>query len=104
MISAEFMSYRNISKCLQYYTAEAINGALLAAQAQGIVAIPDVDALICQVSDREIVCESIGQHVYQVSHGVCYKVGGIRYRPRCVESAATTVGSTTLVETELQPV
>ena len=96
--------HRDISKSLQYYTAKAINGALLAAQAQGIVAVPDVDALICPVSDREVVCESIGQHVFEVSHGVCCKVDGIRYQPRSVESAAAVVGSTTLVENELRPV
>jgi hypothetical protein len=96
--------HRNISKSLQYYTAEAINGALVTAQAQGIVAIPDVDALICQVSHEEVVCALIGQHVYEVSHGVCCKVGGIRYQPRRVESTAATVGSVALVETELQPV
>jgi hypothetical protein len=36
--------YRNLSKSLQHYTAKAINGALLEAQAKGVVAIPDVDA------------------------------------------------------------
>ena len=96
--------HRNISKALQHYTAEAINGALVTAQAQGIVAIPDVDALICRVSHEEVVCALIGQHVYEVSHGVCCKVGGIRYQPRRVESTAATVGSVALVETELQPV
>ena len=73
--------HRNISKSLQYYTGEAINGALVTAQAQGIAAIPDVDALICQVSHKEVVCALIGQHVYDISHGVCCKVGGIRYQP-----------------------
>ena len=97
--------HRNISKSLQYYTAKAINGALVAAQAQGIVAIPDVDALICRVSHRGgRLCDLIGQHVYEVSHGVCCKVGGIRYQPRGVESTAAIVGSVALVETELQPV
>ena len=96
--------HRNISKCLQYYTAEAINGALLTAQAQGIAAIPDVDSLICQVSDREVVCESIGQHVYEVSHGVCCKVGAIRYQPATPGLQQTTVGSAILVEPEVQPV
>jgi hypothetical protein len=96
--------HRNISKSLQYYTGEAINGALVTAQAQGIAAIPDVDALICQVSHKEVVCALIGQHVYEVSHGVCCKVGGIRYQPRRVESTAASVGSVALVETELQPV
>ena len=42
--------HRNLSKSLQYCTAKAINGALLEAQAKGIAAIPDVDAIICPVS------------------------------------------------------
>jgi hypothetical protein len=71
--------HRNISKQLQHHTAKAICGALLEIQGQGIPAIPDVDAIICQEQHRETVCEAIGRHVYQVSGGVCCKVDGIRY-------------------------
>jgi hypothetical protein len=69
----------NVSKPLQHRTAKAINGALLRAQEKGIAAIPDVDAIICQTRHKEIVCELIGQKVYDISRGVCSKVGGIRY-------------------------
>jgi hypothetical protein len=71
--------HRNISKQLQHYTAKAICDALLEIQGEGIPAIPDVDAIICQQRHREIVCEAIGRHVYEVSGGVCCKVDGVRY-------------------------
>ena len=73
--------HRNVSKPLQHRTAKAINGALLQAQEMGIAAIPDVDAIICQAPHKELVCELIGQKVYDISRGVCSKVGGIRYAP-----------------------
>ena len=71
--------HRNLCKSLQYCTAKVINGALLEAQAKGIVAIPDVDAIICPERHKETVCALIGQHVYEVSRGLCCKVGGVRY-------------------------
>ena len=72
--------HRNLSKSLQFYTAKAINGALLEAQARGIAAIPDVDALICQARHKETVCEFIGRKVHEVSYGVSCVVGGIRFQ------------------------
>ena len=73
--------HRNISKALQYYTAEAINGALLAAQTQGIAAVPDVDAIVCSSRHKEKVCGLVGAEVYQLTQGVRCKVAGIRYDP-----------------------
>ena len=73
--------HRNMSKSLQHYTAEAINGALLKAQALGIPAIPDVDAIICPKRHRETVCRLIGEEVYNISGGVCCKVDEVRYEP-----------------------
>ena len=84
--------HRNISKLLQHLTAKAINGALLEAQAKGIVAIPDVDAIICPKRHKETVCALIGQHVYEISHGVCCKVGGVRYELRGVDLVTASAG------------
>ena len=85
--------HRNLSKQLQSYTATAINGALLDTQAKGIAAIPDVDAIICATGHKETVCRLIGQHVYEVSGGVCCKAGGVRYKPCGVDVVAGTAGS-----------
>ena len=49
--------HRNLSKSLQYCTAKVINGALLEAQANGIAAIPDVDAIIVR-RQKETLCIS----------------------------------------------
>ena len=57
-----------------------MSGALLDAQAGGIAAIPDVDALICQVRHKETVCEFIGRKVHELSYGVSCVVGGIRFQ------------------------
>ena len=89
--------HRDISKPLQYYTAKAINGALLEAQAKGIAAIPDVDAIICQARHKVVVCRLIGQKVHEFSCGVCCKVGGIRYEPR----RASPLNSSSCAETAL---
>ena len=72
--------HRNLSKQLHRFTADAIAGALLEAQREGIAAIPHVDALICQQKDREQVCEVIGRQIFEAT-GVCCAVGGIRYSP-----------------------
>ena len=55
-------------------------GALLEVQREGIAAIPQVDALICQEKDRERVCEVIGRKIFEAT-GVYCTVGGIRYSP-----------------------
>ena len=73
--------HRNISKRLQSLTAKVINAALLQAQHLGIAAIPDVDAIICSKRYKETVCALIGAKVHEISHGVCCKVGGIRFNP-----------------------
>ena len=73
--------HRDISKSLQYYTAKAVNEALLFAQAQQIAAIPDVDAIVCPSRYKETVCALIGSKVHEISRGVCAKVGGIRFHP-----------------------
>ncbi|MGC2578776.1 MAG: hypothetical protein WA376_14500 [Terrimicrobiaceae bacterium] len=69
----------NVSKPLQHRTAKAINGALMQAQGLGIPAIPDVDAIICQLRRKEVVCELIGKEVYALTQGVCANVGGIGF-------------------------
>ncbi|GEM_PF-6812400 len=71
--------HRNISKPLQHFTAAAINSALIEAQKRGIIAIPEVDAIICQEQHKDTVCEIIGRKVYEISGGVTCKVGGVRY-------------------------
>ena len=73
--------HRNLSKSLQHYTAKAINRALLEAQARGIAAIPDVDAIVCQQRHRKVVSRLIGREVHALTNGVCCKVNGIRYAP-----------------------
>jgi hypothetical protein len=72
--------HRNLSKQLHRFTADAIAGALLEAQGEGIAAIPHVDALICQQKDRERVCEVIGRKIFEAT-GVCCTVDGVRYSP-----------------------
>ena len=72
--------HRNLSKQLHRFTADAIAAALLEVQQKGIVAIPHVDALICQQKDRERVCEIIGRKIFEIT-GVCCTVAGIRYSP-----------------------
>jgi hypothetical protein len=71
-----------LSAPLRRLTAQAINGALLAAQKLGIPAVPLVDAIDCRESDRAVVCELIGRKMYEVSGGVCCLVNGVRYKPR----------------------
>jgi hypothetical protein len=72
--------HRNLSKQLHRFTADAIAGALLEVQREGIAAIPHVDALICQQKNRARVCEAIGEQIFQAT-GVCCAVGGTRYSP-----------------------
>jgi hypothetical protein len=71
--------HRNISKQLQHFTANAINGALLEMQALGLPAIPDTDSLIVRECDRETACHAIGKAMFEETRGVCVTVGGIRY-------------------------
>ncbi len=52
-----------------------------------IPAIPHVDAIVCQVKLRDVVCEVIGKHVLDVSGGVCCSVAGVRYEPGLSEAA-----------------
>ena len=72
--------HRNLSKQLHRFTADAIAGALLEVQREGIAAIPLVDALICQEKNRAWVCAAIGRQIF-LATGVCSLVGGIRYSP-----------------------
>jgi hypothetical protein len=72
--------HRNLSKQLQRFIADTIAAALLKVQQAGVAAIPLVDALICQQSDSDWICETIGKQVFQTT-GVCCRVGGIRYSP-----------------------
>ena len=69
--------HRNLSKQLQRFTSNAINGALSQCQREGIASIPQTDAIICQQSDQERVREIIGKHVFRESSGVRCKVNGI---------------------------
>lgn len=71
--------HRNMAKQLQRFTSDAINGALLQLQRHGLPAIPDTDAIICRLRDREKVRETIGAHVYAVSGGVCAVIDGARF-------------------------
>ena len=69
--------HRNLSKQLQRFTSNAINGALCQCQREGIASIPQTDAIICKQSDQERVREIIGKHVFRESSGVRCKVNGI---------------------------
>jgi hypothetical protein len=91
--------HRNISKALQFFTAQAINGALLEAQALRIPAIPDVDAIICPQQHRDEVCRLIGKQVYDITGGVRCKVDGLRYTP--VDSGSAGVAESTQYESAL---
>ena len=72
--------HRNIYKQLQRFTANVIEAALLRAQARGIPAFPDTDALHVPESHREEMCKIIGEEMAKAT-GVFCKVGGIRYSP-----------------------
>lgn len=71
--------HRNISRALQHFTANAINGALLEMQALGLPAIPDTDALIVRQRDREAACLAIGRAMFCETRGVCVTVDGVRF-------------------------
>ena len=71
--------HRNLSKQLHRFTADAINGALRQLQEEGIIAIPQTDAILCRASQRERVCRVIGEWVYKVSTGVLCKVSGVPF-------------------------
>ena len=73
--------HRTASKRLRRFTADVIETALLRAQAIGIAAIPDTDALHVPERHRETVYELIGAEMFKATGGVCCKVGGIRYSP-----------------------
>ena len=73
--------HRNVSKQLQRYTSNAINGALREIQKEGIAAVPQVDAILCRERDYERVREIIGKHVFRESSGVRCKVNGILTNP-----------------------
>lgn len=49
------------------------------AQALGIGAMPDTDALHVPERHRETVCKIIGEEMFKATGGVCCKVGEIRY-------------------------
>ncbi len=96
--------HRNLSKQLHSYTATAINGALLDTQAQGIAAIPDVDAIICPSGHKETVVQndrraSVSVIPRSTLQGRRDSVSASQHRVR-----SGNFGSATLVETELQPV
>ena len=73
--------HRDISVILQGLTAKATNGALLETQRLLIPAAPDTDGIRCKVKDSAIVRRLVGHQVYNLTCGVCCKVGGIRYAP-----------------------
>lgn len=73
--------HRNLSKQLQRYTSNAINGALVELQKDGIAAIPQTDAIITIVCHTDRVREVIGKHVFRESSGVRCKVNGILTNP-----------------------
>jgi hypothetical protein len=81
-----------LSDPLRRLTAQAINGALLAAQELGIPAVPLIDAIYCRESDRTVVCELIGRKMYEVSGGVCCLVNGVRHKPRGGHSETRKAG------------
>lgn len=77
---------RNLSKQLQRFTSNAINGALWELQGQGIPCLPDTDSIVCRAPDHQRVSAIIGKWVFAESGGVRCKVGGHRYeRPSSTE-------------------
>ena len=73
--------HRNLSKQLQRFTSDAINGAMHGLQKEGIAVIPQTDALLCQQRHCERVAFVIGEWVFKESRGVCCKVNGVPYKP-----------------------
>ena len=73
--------HRNLSKQLQRFTSNAINGALTQLQAERIAAIPHTDAILCRPCHRERVCQVIGEWILKESRGVRCKVDGISFTP-----------------------
>jgi ribosomal 50S subunit-associated protein YjgA (DUF615 family) len=79
--------HRNLSKQLQRFTSDAINGALLQLQREDVPAIPDTDAILCRERDRMRVSGVIGAHVHAAS-GVLCKVAGIRFNVPSITPSA----------------
>lgn len=77
--SSRSRGHRGISVQLRYFTAQAMNAALLELQKKGIAAVPQTDAILCQRQHREVACQALGRAVFNESRGVCCKVDGIRY-------------------------
>ena len=75
--------HREISRQLQFFTANAVAAALLEMQAKGLPAIPDTDCLIVRERDREAACLAIGAAMHAETRGVCVTVGGVRYVHQC---------------------
>lgn len=70
---------RNLSKQLQRFTSNAINGALRELQTEGIAAIPQTDAILCQAHHEARVRRAIGEWVFRESTGVRCKVNGVPF-------------------------
>ena len=85
--------HRNVSKQFHRFTGDVIEAALLRAQALGIPAFPDTDALHVPEKHREVVCKIIGEEMSKATGGVCCKVGGIRYLPPAPLRAASQPSS-----------
>lgn len=73
--------HRNLSKQLQRFTSNAINGALTQLQSEGIIAIPQTDAILCRQRDQDRVRLVIGAWVFRESTGVRCKVNGAHVTP-----------------------
>lgn len=82
--------HRSISRQLQYFTAKAINDALLDLQAQGVPAIPDTDSLIVREQDRAAACHAIGKAMFVETCGVSVTVGGVKHEQDLGASPGTT--------------
>ena len=70
--------HRNISKQLHRKQSDVVNGALRELQQKGIRAIPMVDCLICQQSQKAVVSETLARWLFEKT-GVKAKVGGLRH-------------------------
>lgn len=85
--------HKKIQAPLRNLTAQAINGALLQLQAQGIPAIPDTDSIICPSDKRDLVCRIIGEEVFRVT-GVCCKVDQVRFEPTPARPRPAAIAAT----------
>lgn len=84
--------YRALSGCLQRWTSDIVNGAVLALHARGIPSIPIVDCLMVRRQDEAAAREELSSRLF-ASTGVRAIVGGVRYASPALPTNATIIAA-----------